>query len=59
MVHKVKGSTGNIGAKELYQKAVLLQKALEKGQEEEIGVLYPEFRRLLTQCLAEISEKLS
>jgi CheY-like chemotaxis protein len=58
IVHKVKGSTGNIGAKELYQNAVLLQKALERGQEEEIDELYSEFKRLLMQCLSEISEKL-
>ena len=56
MVHKVKGSTGNIGAGSLYQTAVRLQKALEQNQEESIVELVPLFKQQLRQCLLEITD---
>lgn len=59
IVHKVKGSSGNIGAKELYKVAILFQKALENNQQEEISKLYPEFSKLLKQSLSEIEEILN
>lgn len=54
IVHKAKGSSGNIGAKELYNVSIILQKALENNQNDEILKLYPEFIRLLQQSLDEI-----
>ncbi len=55
IVHKVKGSTGNIGAGSLHQIAVQLQKAFEQSQEDEIARLSPQFKQQLEQCLHEIS----
>lgn len=54
IVHKVKGSSGNIGAKDLYQAASLLQKALEDNQQENINILYSEFKLRLLQSTSEI-----
>ncbi|MHB8132261.1 MAG: response regulator, partial [Mobilitalea sp.] len=59
IVHKAKGSSGNVGAKELHSVAALLQKALENNQQGEISKLYPEFIRLMKQGLIEIDEILS
>ena len=56
IVHKVKGSSGNIGAKELHRLSIPFQKALEQSNEEEIQTLYPGFIRLIKQCLDEITE---
>ncbi|BCZ46571.1 hypothetical protein psyc5s11_26380 [Clostridium gelidum] len=56
IVHKAKGSSGNVGAKEVYKIAVVLQKALENNQQDEISKFYPEFNKLLNQSLAEIEE---
>jgi len=54
IVHKVKGSSGNIGAVKLYETAKVLQKALENNQKEDIYCLYPEFERLLKSSRDEI-----
>ena len=56
IVHKAKGSSGNVGAKELYKIAVVLQKALENNQQDEISKFYPKFNNLLKQSLTEIEE---
>lgn len=56
IVHKVKGSSGNIGARKLYETAIVLQKALEKNQREDIERLYPEFERLLKVSRNEIQQ---
>ena len=59
LVHKVKGSAGNIGAGKLYETAVVLQKALEANHKEDIYRLYPEFDRLLKASRNEIMEVLT
>lgn len=57
IVHKVKGSSGTIGADELYAVAVDLQKALDAKEEEVIIPKTAEFVGYLRQVLAEIGEK--
>lgn len=63
IVHKLKSSSGSIGAKALYETAILLQKALkEKGQgetligrsTEEIQALRLQFSKILEKVLEEI-----
>jgi CheY-like chemotaxis protein len=54
-VHKVKGSSGNIGAKSLNMVASKLQKALECGSLE-IGELFEEFKRIFEQVMLYISK---
>lgn len=54
IIHKLKGSSGSIGATELYEKASSLQKAVETGDAPLIAVLLPNFLRLLEQVLEEI-----
>ena len=44
IVHKIKGSSGSIGAKSLYDIAVAFQKALEEERENEIGPLQDIFQ---------------
>ncbi len=56
IVHKVKSSSGSIGAKRLYEIAVALQKALDTSAETEIDVLYPAFIKALEQILATIEK---
>jgi len=56
IVHKVKGSSGNIGANELYRVSILFQKALENNQIEDIATLHTQFKYLLKQSLTEIDE---
>lgn len=56
IVHKVKGSAGNIGALKLYETSKALQKALESNQKEDIYCLYPEFERLLKASRDEIQQ---
>jgi len=51
IVHKMKSSTGSIGAKLLYETAVSLQKALEEEKEEKIMTLYTRFSDLLEKLL--------
>ena len=56
IVHKVKGSSGSIGARALYEVSVKLQKALKEEMEEEILPLYKEFSNLLKTLFGEIRE---
>jgi HPt (histidine-containing phosphotransfer) domain-containing protein len=48
LVHKIKGSSGSIGAERLYQQAILFQKVLSEVNEEEIRDLYPIFVEMFT-----------
>lgn len=59
LVHKVKGSAGNIGAKSLYKTAAELQKALEHDNTEEIACLHETFQQLISRLLEEIRQKLT
>jgi two-component system sensor histidine kinase/response regulator len=54
IVHKVKGSSGSIGAKSLYDAAILLQKALDEENEDEIIPLHQRFAKLLKKLLEEL-----
>ncbi len=54
MVHKVKSSSGSIGAKKLFEVAKALQKALESGDEKEIASLHPSFSEAMKQLLTTI-----
>ncbi len=54
IVHKIKGSSGSIGAKSLYDIAVAFQKALEEERENEIGPLQDIFAKLLKRLLEEL-----
>lgn len=56
IVHKVKSSSGSIGAISLYELLITLQKALDGKKEEEVKVLQKEFNHKLTKLLVEISE---
>jgi two-component system, sensor histidine kinase and response regulator len=56
IVHKVKGSSGSIGAKSLYDISVMLHKALKEEREEEILSLKENFSQLLRRLLEEIKE---
>ncbi len=54
IVHKVKSSSGSIGARALYEVSVELQKALSDSSEEEIPPLKERFVSLLGKLLEEI-----
>ncbi|NCB74509.1 MAG: transporter substrate-binding domain-containing protein [Clostridia bacterium] len=54
-VHKIKGSSGNIGAKSLYAIASKLQRALE-DKSAEVGELFEEFRQLFEQVMLYLSK---
>lgn len=54
IVHKVKGSSGSIGATVLYETAVSLQKAIEAADEAMIAPLLHEFTDGLSAVLAQI-----
>ena len=56
IVHKIKSSSGSIGAKSLYDAAITLQKALNEEKEDEILLLLERFSRLLRKLLEEIEE---
>ncbi|MCG2730866.1 MAG: response regulator, partial [Acetobacterium sp.] len=56
MVHKVKSSSGSIGAKQVFQIAMNLQEALEDRSEEEIARLYPQFIKAMDALLADIEK---
>ncbi len=58
-VHKIKSSSGNIGAKRLFTVASELQKALAAADETEIFRLHEEFQAAFTQLFAEIYRKKS
>lgn len=57
MVHKLKGSSGSIGAKGLYEAAVDLQKALAEEDEQAVPGLYERFAGLLARVLGEIERR--
>jgi len=56
IVHKVKSSSGSIGAKPLYEVSIALQKALNEQNEEEILFLQEKFSRYISKLLEEIEE---
>lgn len=56
IVHKVKGSSGSIGAKTLYNLAVEFQSALKNEEKERIIVLKNSFINELSKLLSEINE---
>ena len=56
IVHKVKSSSGSIGAKPLYDVSIALQEALNEQKEEEIPLLQEKFSRYLSKLLEEIKE---
>ncbi len=58
LVHKVKGSSGSIGAKALYNTAVSFQKALKEADKPAIATLHAQFVRRLVKLLAAIKEEL-
>lgn len=55
IVHKVKGSSGSIGAKSLHETAVSLQKAFNEAKEDEIAPLLDRFAKLFRKLLEELS----
>lgn len=57
IVHKIKSSSGSIGAKGLYEIASNLQKALTNGDKEFIPKLHKEFEEILKQLLLVISQR--
>jgi len=54
IVHKVKGSSGSIGAGPLHDVATLLQKALQEKKDDEILPLQKRFSELIGKLLEEI-----
>ncbi len=58
IVHKVKSSSGSIGAKPLYELSIKLQKALDDKKEEAIVLLHKDFKLKLRRLLEEIREYL-
>jgi len=54
IVHKIKSSSGSIGAKLLQDMAVSLQEALNQQKEDEIKVLLNSFSKLLRKLLEEL-----
>lgn len=57
IVHKVKSSSGSIGAKSLYDLSVRLQKALEENNNSDIESLYEGFIQILTKLLRYIQNQ--
>lgn len=56
IVHKVRGSSGSIGAKVLYDLTITLQRVLNEENENEIPHLKEKFSRILRKLLEEIIE---
>ena len=56
IVHKVKSSSGSIGAKSLYELSIKLQKALDDNKEYEIALLQKDYNYILKKLLEEISK---
>jgi len=54
IAHKVKSSSGSIGAKSLQDAAMSLQKALNQQNEDEIVLLHSRFSKLLKKLLEEL-----
>lgn len=59
IVHKIKGGSGNIGAKNLQTVASELQKALQNNNQSEVEKLQVEFNNMLRGLLKEIEYKLN
>lgn len=59
IVHKIKSSTGSIGAKTLYATVGMLQKALAAEDADSIKALHLEFDALLKKVLMAIEEKIT
>ncbi len=59
IVHKIKGSSGSIGAKGLYEVAADLQRVLASKDEEAIPLYYKKFTDLLKRLLEEIKQRIS
>lgn len=57
IVHKLKSSSGSIGAASLYELSVKLQRALDSGDRDDIECLQKDFYRKLKGLLEEISKK--
>ncbi|HHT90252.1 MAG TPA: transporter substrate-binding domain-containing protein [Firmicutes bacterium] len=55
IVHKIKGSSGSIGAATLYELSTRLQRALEDGNERQIPLLHKDFDSILGGLLREIA----
>jgi signal transduction histidine kinase/DNA-binding response OmpR family regulator len=55
IAHKIKSSSGSIGARALFDLSVSLQKALDEGKANEIAPLKEQFTQVLEQLLGEIS----
>lgn len=58
IVHKIKSSSGSIGAKSLCVVASELQKALNDEDVPEISVVHKEFQNILNQLLREIKQQI-
>ncbi|MCE5284494.1 MAG: transporter substrate-binding domain-containing protein [Pelosinus sp.] len=58
IVHKIKSSSGSIGAKGLHEAASNLQKSLAKGGVENISKLYQEFDEILKQVFSAIEHRI-
>ena len=56
IIHKVKSSTGSIGAKSIYELCINFQKALKNKNEHEIMHLNKEFAQKFLKLLTEISD---
>ncbi|MRN54019.1 response regulator [Paenibacillus monticola] len=54
IVHKIMGSSGNIGAKKIYEIASRLQKAIVDQSESEIQFMHPIFNSALSELLQEM-----
>ena len=59
IVHKVKSSSGSIGATEFYNLSIEFQSVLEGGNEDEVSLLHKEYSAALKKLLDEINEFLS
>ncbi|MGB4407160.1 MAG: transporter substrate-binding domain-containing protein [Sphaerochaeta sp.] len=55
IIHKVKSSSGSIGAKSIHELSIKLQKALDSKKENEITLLHGEFTATFKKLMAEIS----
>lgn len=56
IAHKVKSSSGSIGAKAVFEAAAALQSALERGENGEIAPLHGKFSRLMRKLLGELEK---
>ena len=58
VVHKIKSSSGSIGAQALHEVASKLQKSLTNGETEAIPKLHKQFEEMLKQVLAVIGQRI-